>query len=500
MTRFALRVLLVPVFVCGVILGIAGFSVLADRDVYAYVLVGDGYRQNIYLEARDWLIEESGVEEILQAVIGEYPESLIAEMLNLLDPLGTSSDAFVAIFGDIQRPMFISTAERMEDALSSGWGIPTEGVETHHAWEMTRSEFLTSLEDFAKQGDQDGEDVFIFYYVGHGTSGSIVPFFEDTAKCPYSYLGSYGLYEDSGEWVVILDCCHSGTAKDTLSGSAWIMASVEDTLGFGWFQFQTLPFTGAIADAMEQSQGVKETFEQAMEQGQDEALPLLFPYYNPLTFKVEVFQSEFSAVTWQLSSPNLSIPSGSEQDDPLGPPDVEQLLQRLAAQAEIAGRFTDYATERCLGSSGDYRVQGSVEARLYLQHQADVIPLATVIEYEHFSDCSTDRVTVNMDIQASITDIAGPDLDDDALAYASALGLELQLEAIIPGQNRWSCENPSAAEISYRQGRFAGHITLTRLPIPISVPIEGKASLRIGWRVQGGARVRLVFDLVLEAE
>ena len=268
------RGLLLSVFLAVCLLSLTGHVASADQDVWAYILVGDG--------ENDTLVQRLSPEEV----------RALADVIAWMDPIGIAFWQWVA---DWQRSNFLASAGKVRNALISGWNVPSGQIETHHAWAMTLGQFINTVEAFAGRDDGDGEDLLIFYYVGHGAVGAMAPNFKDGKAWHYSLL-PHLFRKASCEKLVILDSCYAGSAKNTLSDFAWIMASTGENVGIAWPSLdEGLPFSKALADAMERNQGIQSTFQTVKDAN-------LGP---------------------QLSPPELSIPPGLEGDDPLAPSETE---------------------------------------------------------------------------------------------------------------------------------------------------------------------------------
>ena len=63
-------------------------------------------------------------------------------------------------------------------------------------------------------GKADGDDIFLFYYSGHGTRGSIKP--SGGNITPSELAGYLSKFSTATKKIVILDCCDSGMAINSL--------------------------------------------------------------------------------------------------------------------------------------------------------------------------------------------------------------------------------------------------------------------------------------------
>ncbi len=212
-----------PVLLGLAFVGILGLTTQAESTVWAYVLVGDGDRDKL---------------------------------------LGTA--------GDWEQQMFLTSAERIENGLVEGWHVPKGQIEAHHAWGMSHGDFLTTMEEFAAR--DDGDDLLIFYYVGHGTKDTMVPCFSGhsitgaaaVAISLISYENMYApLKKEGGDRLVILDSCNSGSAIPVLHDFAWVMASICAEWGqFNWPNVSGgTAFSAFLAQAMREKTGLRAAFQ-----------------------------------------------------------------------------------------------------------------------------------------------------------------------------------------------------------------------------------------------
>jgi len=227
----------------------SGFAVHADRDIWAYILIGDGDRSGT--------LERLGVD-----IPGDYVPSYV-------ELLGWGAAAIDGFFwnavADWQQGQFIEAGNRFRSALISKWSVPSGQIETHHAWAISSSQFETTLSAFAARNDGDGEDLFIFYYAGHGAKTSLAPLFDGTSTLKVSTLNTYlraGILE-THQTLLVLDACYSGHAASVnLDPSVWLLTSTgnQSTYGLGTLE-GGLVFTNDLVDAMGSGRSLEDTFE-----------------------------------------------------------------------------------------------------------------------------------------------------------------------------------------------------------------------------------------------
>jgi len=219
-------------------------SAWADRDVWAYILVGDGDHR-------------TPVERLAPEETEEYVSWLV-DVLNIVPPGGLfTSREFWNRVGEFQRTKFLNSAESMRSALISKWQVPSGQIETHHAWGATLAEFISTLGSFASRDDGDGEDLLIFYYVGHGYPDGIAPNFIDNPNFSYRFINNL-LSAAKCEKLVIVDACYSGAAVREFGDSAWVLASTGENLQFD-VGIQETVFTRDLVQSMERGRSLSET-------------------------------------------------------------------------------------------------------------------------------------------------------------------------------------------------------------------------------------------------
>ncbi len=407
----------------------------AEQDLWAYILVGDGNED----------------VPLLGGTIAGVPQ----------------------IHGAIeaaQRTMHLTTAERMKEALERGWSVPSTHIETHHAWGMSWSDFDETLRVFAQRGGADADDVYVFYYVGHGKRGQMLPFFLGRDSAPYTDLQRSAVGRNDGRWIVILECCNSGSAASSpgVRDVAWILSSVGDTSQTGWYVVgaslpSVLPFSAVLADAMETTfGGVGATFEEAM------------------TLAVDRGSIRTAA---QSVPAQLHVPEGQEGDDPLE--STVALTSRFVHDLEFRTSLTDSAyEERTRGHVGyeDWIVEGGGAGTGTVTLQPEGIEFGSSLEfqYSHYSDGYHDTVSVEILIQGTF-EIPAHTMQPQGLAITPRYQITIECT----GENTHSGEKPSDADIRYHTGTFTGTVSHGTQELPI----YGSAFVDIGWSKCGECSV-----------
>ncbi len=183
-------------------------GVVAQGEVYAFILVGDGNFD----------------------VLGQNPE----------------------------RGAFYSAASRIDNAFKSGWSIEPPNIAFVQAWENSATDLYVRLSSLTSGLNAD--DVFIFYYVGHGSRTAMMPWGEgeDKALLGYDYFRQV-----PGTKVLILDSCYAGVASGEVGADTWVVASCgEDETRKG--SVYESPFSVALATAISGgATGVRAAFENA---------------------------------------------------------------------------------------------------------------------------------------------------------------------------------------------------------------------------------------------
>ena len=115
-----------------------------------------------------------------------------------------------------ERSWFVKSAGNVEEAIHNEWGIPSKNIAFQCARYMSADGLAARLGEFINDERVGPEDTILFYYVGHGSSFSIDPFFGEGARDFYSYARlNESLAQHPGKIAVILDSCHSGAVSYT---------------------------------------------------------------------------------------------------------------------------------------------------------------------------------------------------------------------------------------------------------------------------------------------
>lgn len=110
---------------------------------------------------------------------------------------------------NIDLPTFEDDCNLMNDALISGLGFDQENIRrVGEAGEVTGKAFTYSILNFRNALSE--KDTFVLYYTGHGVDKAV--HFSDTLVEIESIVKVVDSLPAKRKWI-ILDCCHSGTAK-----------------------------------------------------------------------------------------------------------------------------------------------------------------------------------------------------------------------------------------------------------------------------------------------
>lgn len=319
-------------------------SVVALGEVYAFILVGDGKH----------------------------------------DVLGFSPD----------RRSFYNGASSIDNALKSGWGIAPQNIAFVQAWEHSNTDVLVRLKTLTSEVGEN--DVFIFYYVGHGSStGEMTPWVGPSSGgglLDFSNLADNYLQPVKGEKVVVLDCCYAGTARDDLDDDTWLLASCgnEEQRGVLYESY----FSTALATAINNgATGVREAYNDAVDVLAVRALagavsPAIPPTVNPADLP-----GFLAALAIAAATPSLYSPTGVASDEDLDVAEAARAAPEITSLA-VSGSITDVT-----GASASGAAAGSASCNVTLEIDSVSGEYRAICDYSVQADPARGRGSARVSIR-----------------------------------------------------------------------------------------------------